>query len=476
MPISDYSTSAASNLLVGAIPIGPNAARDKMNDALQQILADIGAYKNGIIATKNVLDFGAVGNGTTDDTTAIQLALDSGADVYFPGTQAGRVYMFTNLTIPARTTLYGDGPRKSILRQVAGTLGVGLAYANTITSDITDGAPGFEFIGVEIATTCLEGVRLSAASINMGACRSFRLKSRHADTLTTLPYSVVAGQIGINAFDSAGGSSFKWTFDDQCEIRSFETAIKARATSGGINDWSVNAWIIDCKYSFDLQGVSAWKTAVDHESGVQNARCYLLDLAVSNMDIHDPRWELTQTGCYGIEFAATFTGANIRVFNPAVLIASDGGSIPGRKWTGTLPSDFIFHGSYQDLIDGAARPMIICPAETAVAMPSLMRVGGLDRGNGSINLGRDADNNAISRMYHDGTHCNVMGGNSLRLFGDGQTGANYKADINSTGIGFNGVNGVAKQTLGAAATDLATVITLANNIRTALINNGLGQN
>ena len=87
MAITDYSTSAASNLLLGSIPIGPGMERDKVNNAFQQLMADIAPYSNGIVSVKNVKDFGAVGDGTADDTAAIQAAIDStsGAGmVYFP--------------------------------------------------------------------------------------------------------------------------------------------------------------------------------------------------------------------------------------------------------------------------------------------------------------------------------------------------------------------------------------------------------
>ncbi len=44
----------------------------------------------------------------------------------------------------------------------------------------------------------------------------------------------------------------------------------------------------------------------------------------------------------------------------------------------------------------------------------------------------------------------------------------------SGAFGCNGASIQGSQSLGSAATDLPTVITLANNIRTALINNGIG--
>lgn len=60
--------------------------------------------------------YGATGNGTTDDTTAIQLALNAsvlayGGEVYLPpGT-----YAFTSLTIPAGVTIVGAGPYATTL-------------------------------------------------------------------------------------------------------------------------------------------------------------------------------------------------------------------------------------------------------------------------------------------------------------------------------------------------------------------------
>lgn len=40
-PISDYNASAALNLLLGSIPIGPGMEREKVNNAFQQLMADI---------------------------------------------------------------------------------------------------------------------------------------------------------------------------------------------------------------------------------------------------------------------------------------------------------------------------------------------------------------------------------------------------------------------------------------------------
>lgn len=57
-------------------------------------------------AAVNVLDYGAVGDGTTDDTAAIQAAIDSSANhIYLPEGD----YVITGITVPSATTITGDG-------------------------------------------------------------------------------------------------------------------------------------------------------------------------------------------------------------------------------------------------------------------------------------------------------------------------------------------------------------------------------
>jgi hypothetical protein len=63
--------------------------------------------------------FGAKGDGTTDDTTAIQNAINSGYDIYLPPTNAGYKVAGNGtgqrLEIPARRNIYGDFFKTKIL-------------------------------------------------------------------------------------------------------------------------------------------------------------------------------------------------------------------------------------------------------------------------------------------------------------------------------------------------------------------------
>jgi hypothetical protein len=60
----------------------------------------------------SVKDFGAVGDGVTDDTAAIQAAVNDASKVYFP---AGTYKITSEVTLPSNITLSGDGMGKSLL-------------------------------------------------------------------------------------------------------------------------------------------------------------------------------------------------------------------------------------------------------------------------------------------------------------------------------------------------------------------------
>lgn len=80
-------------------------------------------------APSNVLDFGAVGDGTTNDTAAVQAAVDAADSVYFP---AG-TYLCDTITLHANSYLFGDGA-SSIIKQNTVSSSFGTLYANSGSS------------------------------------------------------------------------------------------------------------------------------------------------------------------------------------------------------------------------------------------------------------------------------------------------------------------------------------------------------
>lgn len=89
-------------------------------DLIQYQPAGTGAIATTVQAklreSVSVKDFGAKGDGVTDDTAAIQAALDSGASlVFFP---LGTYKITTVLTARQKTVLYGAGKGKSVISAV----------------------------------------------------------------------------------------------------------------------------------------------------------------------------------------------------------------------------------------------------------------------------------------------------------------------------------------------------------------------
>lgn len=123
MAIKDWSTTAAGNSTVGSINWAEGQAPSSVNDSAREMMAELASFLQGIV---NVKDYGALGDGSTDDSAAIQSAIDYAETfdvgvVYFPSSDNSYVCN-SGLTLDINVvTLEGNGARFDFSGMTTGT-------------------------------------------------------------------------------------------------------------------------------------------------------------------------------------------------------------------------------------------------------------------------------------------------------------------------------------------------------------------
>lgn len=118
------------------------------------------SVRSGKLSLRDVVsvkDFGAIGDGYTDDTAAIQSAINASSVVYFP---AG-VYKISSVTVSSGKKLYGDGNKHLYLRNAGGvtlsqvkTLGGTWIYGTSLTYPAINAACSSISSGLHIEGLC----------------------------------------------------------------------------------------------------------------------------------------------------------------------------------------------------------------------------------------------------------------------------------------------------------------------------------
>lgn len=168
----------------GTTPTG--AVNRDINQKLQEIVS--------------VKDFGAVGNGTTDDTVAIQAAINSVAisgAVYMP---AGVYKITATILINKRIKLYGDGAIEQT--------GTGYTAATQILKEVND-------VGIKVTqgSVTIEDIYLKGGTLN-GNAGIYVLGSRFSATRVTVTNMADAGfTIGAVAQATPNTNVNLWRLD-----------------------------------------------------------------------------------------------------------------------------------------------------------------------------------------------------------------------------------------------------------------------
>ena len=118
----------------------------------------------------NVKQFGAVGDGVADDTTAISSAIDEFNTVYFPN----GTYLFSGITINKHNvTLYGAGESRSVL-----------LMTNAAAAAVTIGSTAFTS-GINIRNLKIEGNDSNLGGISLGTTTFAAARIRIQDVFIT---------------------------------------------------------------------------------------------------------------------------------------------------------------------------------------------------------------------------------------------------------------------------------------------------
>jgi parallel beta-helix repeat protein len=160
---SDTLAASGGSALVGYISAGTGAVASTLQAKLRQVIS--------------VKDFGAVGNGVTDDTAAIQAAFNRGplCAIYIPT----GIYIVTTLTIGPNVTVYGDGLSNSQLRLKNAATGAILTSSNATRLVLKDIAFDGNYTNCPSGTSGVEisGAESGGTGFSIDRCGFYNAKS-----------------------------------------------------------------------------------------------------------------------------------------------------------------------------------------------------------------------------------------------------------------------------------------------------------
>ena len=228
--------------------ISPNAAGVAYYPPFTGALTSGYTVQDKLAQTVSVKDFGAVGDGSTDDTAAIQKAIDStAASIYFP---AGNYKISAVLSITSPTILHGDGPKSSVIRQTSASAdGVYFNFPSLVQGG------GVLDLSVESGAGWVTSGFQGSGSTGIG----IRLKNSNG--------KFVANNYGVHNFDtSVSVNGCYYTLWSKAEHLYATTRTLIVDTSDGTSSGNIGAGnsFVESKYSnFGFSGTNTGSSGIN---------------------------------------------------------------------------------------------------------------------------------------------------------------------------------------------------------------------
>ncbi len=491
--------AASTFTSIAPIPERSNATPDLWNSRYSAIDANFAALSTYLVnnAVFNVMDlpYGAKGDGTTDDTTAIQSAINaaaavssvSGALVTFP---AAQFRVTSTLVVPAHVRLAGAGQLATQLLW-HGTSGFCIKLGNT--AGALSYGTGVSFLSVIIANTAAHGI----------LC--YGVTDCHLRDVYIEGVSGTTATIGVEV-DGANISAFFIQFSNVHCNHVWKGFV--HTTSGSVQPTQVVG--INCaafcdnttgSMGIDVQTVGGvgCGDGVTYIGGNMESCKIGINLTGTGTTILGMRFENPQGTSSDVLFASTARNNQI-IGGSSCFTITDSASHPSNQVIG-VPKDEIANTSQQNKLDST-----LLGGDTQFQVPA---TGGnrffyttaandgrwiMQNGPGSASLGASLilygsshtmkPNQVVVGGANGQFRANSGGfdnGNDYLLtdFSTGYTtlfGLTLSNDLrhNGTKVGFFSATPILRPTgTPSAATDLPSVIALANSLRSSLIALGL---
>ena len=326
----------------------------------------------------NVLDFGAKGDGTTDDSPAIQAALDLQGQVYIP---AGTYRIDTTLKIKSNTKLYGDGIEATIL--VEGGSGTTLSGMHTSILEnqayFDNDAAGNDSMHVENiafhgqrSTAVADGSATSSNKGIGGVYFKYASRSRIRDCYFKdgwCGFVITGTRTGFNSqsqnsiFDCTVYNATSWnqngnagvprgilintayTYMRGCSTNSCATGFYIGGEQLVVDSCNTFNWTYDNGFYCLAPELAMSNCRADgnnygngitlaYNTGAQLTNCFVRDCSNMGFRIHAPQRNTNLTNCsaincgYGFraENTADFTGSTVTSANEVINVAPSGTS------------------------------------------------------------------------------------------------------------------------------------------------------